>query len=364
MAGRRPGAGLVVTGDLRRSDLAPTATAEGKERRALAYHVASGKPLHDVVVFEVPEVEKKNRLNSYASPSCVVEPGAVYVHFGSVGTARLDPKTAKVVWQRRDLPCDHMEGAGGSPIIVDDMLVFAMDGGDVQYVIALDKATGKTRWRTPRSLDLSKRANDLRKGYNTPIVARIGDREMIISTGATGTYGYDKATGKERWRVRHPGFSMSSRTLARHGMLYINTGFMRPQLLAVKAEGEGDVTDEVSVWAQRSSVPTMPSPVIVGDLLFMVSDRGTATCLDARTGERHWRQRLGGSFSASPLATSDRVYFFDREGTITVVAAKAEFEKLAESRLEHGFMASPAVLGDSLILRTRRHLYRFGAEAQ
>jgi outer membrane protein assembly factor BamB len=233
-----------------------------------------------------------------------------------------------------------------------------MDGGDVQYVVALDKATGKTRWKTDRSLDLARKPADVRKGFDTPTLAKIDDTDLVISTGADATYGYDPKSGREVWRFRHGGFSMTSRILASDGLLYVNTGFMRPRLISVRATGSGDVTEKGAAWTQRSSVPTMSSPVVVDGMLFMVSDSGTASCLDAKTGERHWRKKIGGTFSASPLATEDRVYFFSRDGDVIVVAAEKAYRELARNRFEEGFMASPAVVGDTVILRSKKALYR------
>jgi hypothetical protein len=169
---------------------------------------------------------------------------------------------------------------------------------------------------------------------------------------------YDLETGKELWRVRYKGFSLASRPLTDGVRVYIPTGFMRAQLYAVELAGSGDVTDEKVAWTWRRNVPKMPSPLLVGDRIFMVDDGGYATCLDARTGEPVWRHRLGGEHSGSPLCVGDRIYFFDREGRTVVLAKADEYRELAENHLESGFMASPAVVGDALVLRTRKHLYR------
>lgn len=336
-----------------------TAAPTGRWMGVVAVDARTGKKIHERVLFENEKPRKKNGLNSYGSPSPAIEEGRVYVHFGSYGTACLDTKTMKTVWQRRDLPCDHGEGPGASPILFGDLLILAMDGLDVQYIVALDKKTGKTRWRTDRTVDLSKLPNDRRKAFSTPIVIEVDGAQRLISTGSEATYGYDPTTGDEVWRLRHKGFSNSSRPIFHGGRLFLNTGFMRPQLLAVRPSGTGDVTGKnVIDWAHKRSVPTMPSPVFVDGKVYIVNDGGSATCLDAATGKRLWRQRLEGEHCASPVYAGGRIYFFNRYGRTVVIAPGSTYRELAVNRLESGFMASPAVVGDAFILRTKTHLYR------
>jgi outer membrane protein assembly factor BamB len=339
-----------------------TATEDGKRRWAIAVDAASGKILHERVVFEVAEPQHKNALNSFASPSPVADAGRVWVHFGSDGTACLDAQSGATIWERRDLNCDHMEGAGSSPFLFDDLLVCNVDGGDVQYVVALDRETGETRWRTDRDPKLAELAPDLRKAYSTPIAIEVDGAPRLISSGARATVAYDPTNGKELWKVRHIGFSMSPRPLFHAGLVILSTGFMSAQLMGVRAAGEGDVTDTHVAWTWRRNVPKMPSPVLVDGRLYMVSDNGIVTCLEARTGQSLWHERIGGEHCASPLAAAGRIYFFDREGRTLVIAPGEKCRELAENRLADGFMASPAVTGDALILRTTKALYRIEGE--
>jgi len=335
-----------------------TATEDGRRLSVVGLDAASGETLVDRVLFEVAEPQPRNALNSYASPSCALAPGRVYVHFGYAGTACLDAATGETLWERRDLVCEHREGPGSSLLVHGDKLVFNVDGADVQYVVALDRKSGETVWRTERTVDLSGFPPDLRKAYSTPIVASVDGREELISSGAQATVAYDPNSGEELWTVRHDGFSMSSRPLWSGELLYLNSGFMRPWLYAVRPGGEGDVTASHVVWSTANGVPTMSSPVLHDAMLFQVSDGGIATCLDAASGDALWKERLGGEFSASPVLAGDALYCFDREGGATVVRAAPEFEVLAENELAEGCMASPAVLGDSLIVRTTAHVYR------
>jgi outer membrane protein assembly factor BamB len=233
-----------------------------------------------------------------------------------------------------------------------------MDGIDVQFVIALDKKTGKTVWRTNRSTDFGTRDGDFRKAYTTPIVIDVGGRRQLISVAAVEAMSYDPATGKELWKVRHEGYSEAARPLFAFGMVFFNTGSGSEQMWAVRPDGSGDVTASHVVWKFRKNVSRRSSPILVDDLIYMVSDDGIALCVEAKTGKLAWRQRLGGQYSASPLAADGRIYLFSHEGPATVIAPGREYHRLAVNRLDEGFMASPAVAGQAIFLRTKTDLYR------
>jgi len=336
-----------------------TAPEDGSENSVLCVALDSGRIVHDIKLFTGNEiVQEMIALNTFASPTPVIEDGRVWVHFGVYGTACLDTLTGKVLWTRRDIHCDHFRGPGSSPILCDDLLIFHMDGIDVQYIIALDKNTGATRWKTDRSLDLEAYVPDQRKAYSTPLLIEYDGRRQLLSTGSEASYAYDPASGKELWRVRHDGYSNASRPLFRQGLAYLNTGFGKAHLWAVRCDGTGDVTDTHVEWTLTKSVPCKPTPVLVDDLLFMCDDNGVASCVEATTGEVVWQERIGGKHSASPIYAEGRVYFFSHEGETTVVAADREFKELARNQLEEGFMASAAVVGKALILRTTKALYR------
>ncbi|MEM6675483.1 MAG: PQQ-binding-like beta-propeller repeat protein [Planctomycetota bacterium] len=344
-----------------------TATKTGESLSVLAFDLETGERVVDRVVFEVEEPEHRNALNSYASPSPCVASGRVFVHFGTYGTACLDASSGETVWERRDLRCDHMEGPGSSPFLHDGRLFVHLDGGDVQYLVALDAESGSTLWKRDRSVDYGDLDPEVRKAYSTPVVVRVetedGEREELISSAARGTYGYDPATGEELWRVRHPGFSMSSRPIVAGGRVIITTGFMRPELWAIRPGLSGDVTKEAFLWRNTRSAPTMPSPILHDGMLVQVSDSGMLSGVDVESGETVWRERLGANVCASLLLVGDElVYAFDRDGKTTIFHATPTFEKVAECALDAGFMASPAVLGDALILRTESHLYRIEDE--
>lgn len=349
-----------------------TADEKGHELSAVALDRDSGKIVHDMKLFHVETPQYAHPFNSYASPSPVGEPGRVYLTFGSPGTAAIDTRTAKVLWERRDLECNHFRGAGSSPILFRNLLIMHYDGSDVQYVVALDKDTGRTVWKTPRSVDYRdlgpdgkpKADGDFRKAFATPQIIEVGGEPLLISLGGRAAYGYEPMTGKERWRIEeHGSHSASTRPVAGHGMVFYPTGFDTPKLFAIRPDGTGDATATHVVWTFARSVPNKPSILLIDDLLYMINDVGIASAVEAKTGELVWQSRVGGTFSASPIAVNGRIYLFDEDGKTTVIEAGREFKPLAENTLDNGFMASPAVGGNALYVRTRTDVYRI-EEAQ
>jgi hypothetical protein len=318
--------------------------------RLVAFDAATGTQALDVEVFRAGRGAAINPKNSHASPTPIVERGRVYVHFGANGTAALT-EAGEIAWKAR-FPYESQHGNGGSPILYGELLVFSCDGGDSAFVIALDKNTGKTRWKTWRRTPWD-------QAYSTPLVIRVAERDQIVSVGAYRTAAYDPASGKEIWRVGYAdGFSNVPRPVFGHGLVYIATGFQQPSLLAVRADGTGDVTRTHVAWTLSRSAPLTPSPLLVGDELYVVSDAGIATCLDARTGAIHWQQRLGGNYSASPVAADGRIYFLAEEGVTTVIAAGKEFRRLAQNPLDGTTLASMAIASGSIFIRSDRSLYR------
>jgi outer membrane protein assembly factor BamB len=306
-------------------------------------------------------------MNGYASPSPVIEPGRVYVNFGSYGTACLDTATMKTIWQRNDLPCRHYRGPGSSLILFEDLLILTMDGVDVQYLVALDKNTGRTVWKTDRTTDWNDlNANgkpisegDHRKGFTTPLIVAVQGKPIVISAGSKAAYGYDPHTGRELWKVYHGSHTPASNPVFAQGLVMFATGMGKAELWAVKPDGQGDVTRSHVVWKTvGKAVPRLSSPVVAGDLLFMVNDGGVVSCLEIATGHEVWQQRIGGHFAASPIYADGRIYFSSQEGKVTAIKPGRTCEVLATNTLEGGILASPAVSGKSLFLRTKTHLYR------
>ena len=346
-----------------------TATEDGKVLSVLCIDRDSGRVLLDRKIFDVAKPRPlSNPINTYASPSPTIEEGRVYVHFGSYGTACLDTGTFQVLWQRRDLPCDHWRGPASSPVLWKDLLFLHMDGADVQYVVALDKTTGANRWVTFRSVDYGdleedgrpRASGDYRKAYNTPLVVDFQGEPQLISPSAKGAYGYDPQTGREIWQISHGGHSSAPRTLYADGQVGIGTGYIggTAQLWAVRLGGRGNVTGTHVAWKYARGSPKHSSPVLVGGRVYMMSNDGIATCLDFKSGREIWKSRIGGQYSASVLYAGGRLYFFDEDGVTTIVQPGSPPEILARNKLDDGFMASPAVAGGALFLRTTTHLYR------
>jgi outer membrane protein assembly factor BamB len=338
-----------------------TATEDGKQLSALCLDRETGKVIYDLPMFTVETSQVMHKFNSYASPTPVIEEGRVYLSWGAYGIACVDTTTGETLWVRRDLLCEHYRGPGASPILHGDLLIQHYDGFDYQYCVAVNKTTGKTVWKTDRPTDFGTDNGDMKKAYATPIVITVNGREQLISPTSKGTFGYDVKTGEEIWRVTFEQFSTPARPLYHNGNLIFSTGFSKGVLVSVRADGQGDVTSTHFNWKVDKAMPSKPSPLLVDGLVYTVQDQGVATCLDEKTGEEVWTARLGGNYSASPVAGDGKLYFLSEEGKITVVKPGRKYEMLAENTLPDGFMASPAIAGKSLYLRTRKALYRVEA---
>ena len=341
-----------------------TATANGRKLFAVCVDKNSGKIVYDLHLFDVAKPMRITKDNTYATPTPVIDEGRVVLHFGTYGTACLDNATGKVLWKRRDLNCDHEAGAGpaSSPTLVEGKVVVHVDGRDVQYIIALDITTGKTVWKTPRSLDYSSFPIHHRKAYSMPALVPRGEGWQIVSPAGRGLYAYDPETGKELWHMRHRGWSVAPRPVSGHGLVFATVDRDRPELWAIRLDGTGDVTDTHIAWRSNRSMPQRCSPLLVGDLLFVVNRGGIATCLEAKTGEVVWKERLKGAYSASPIHAKGRIYLFNEEGLTTVIRPMRKLEVIASNALaKQPFMATPAVDGDAFIMRTGGHLYRVEA---
>lgn len=349
-----------------------TATEDGTELSVVCLDRETGKILQDEVLFKVANPQFCHKFNSYASPTPAISEGKVYVTFGSPGTACLDEKTGKKLWERTDFVCNHYRGSGSSPVVWKDLVLLNFDGSDEQYVVAMDKHTGKTVWKTNRSVDFQDLdaqgkptgEGDFRKAYATVVVVEWQGKPVMISSGAKAHYAYDPVTGKELWRFEERAQqSASTRPLVADGVVYIQTGFGKSQLLALRLGGSGLLDESQLAWRMKKGVPNKPGLLLINGLLFMVDDAGIANCVDPKTGEVIWTQRIGGNFSASPVYVDGRIYLLNEEGKMTAIAPEREFKVLGEGKFEDGFMASPAVAGDALFVRTKTALYRVDSGA-
>ena len=349
-----------------------TATTNGQDFFAICVDAASGKTLLNEKLFHCDTPEPLgNDVNCYASPSVALETSRAYVHFGSYGTACLDTKSFTVIWRREDLPCRHYRGPGSSPVLHKDLVILTMDGIDLQYLVALDKHTGKTVWKTDRSAewnDLDKdgkpdRGGDLRKAFSTPIVIEAGGATELISSGSKASYAYDLTTGRELWRVNTFAHSPATRPLFDKGLVFVATGSGKSEYLAVRPDGRGNVTDTHIVWRTVRGAPRLISPVLVDGLVFLLGEGGVMRCVEAATGNEVWQERVAGECYASPIFGDGHIYCGDLNGKTTVLKAGRSFEVVATNMLDDGFMASAAVTGRALVLRTKTHLYRIESDA-
>ena len=336
-----------------------TATVDGTKQYALCYDRNTGEKLHDILVFENPEPDFCHETNSYASCTPSIEEGRIYVHFGKYGTACLDTKTGEKLWERRDFPCNHFRGPASSPVIDDKNLYVAFDGFDFQYVVALDKKNGNTVWKQDRNIDYGTTNGDRKKGYGTGLLITHEGRRQLIYPSAVETQAYDPDTGKVLWKVRHGGMNAAVRPIYRHGLVYIFAGDGQDKVVVVDPSGDGDVTLTNIVWNSGKGVPLRPGPVMVGDWIFMLEDKGVVSCRDAKTGETIWVERIGGNYRSSLVCAGNNIYAFTDDGHATVFKAADHYQEVSQADFPSGFQASAAVVGDSLYLRSVKGLYCF-----
>jgi outer membrane protein assembly factor BamB len=323
--------------------------------RALAFDTETGREVVNVEVFRLRRPRDINPKNSYASPTPVIAGDRVFVHFGADGTAALT-MAGEIVW-KTTLPYESQHGAGGSPIVHGEALILSGDGHDRAFIVALETASGKVKWKTNRRSPFD-------QAYSTPLVVRVGDRDQIVSVGAYRAAAYDPETGREIWRVQYrDGFSNVPRPVYGHGLVFMATGFQQPSLIAVRPDGTGDVTKTHVAWTLSRGAPLTPSPLLVGDELYVINDGGILTCADARTGAIHWQMRLGGMYSASPVYADGRIYLLGEHGGAMTIAPGREFRRVGTGTLDGAMLASMAVAEGSLFIRTDSHLYRIAAAA-
>mgnify|MGYP005627870541 FL=1 len=326
--------------------------------RALRIDPKSGKVLKNVEVLSKKQPQWVHKLNSYASPTPVIEDGKVYFHFGAYGNACIDAKTGKILWKNEDkaLWVMHENGPGSSPLIWDNLMIFHLDGSDKQNIVALYKDSGKIAWITKRSGELRENPQ-LQKSYSPPIVETFNGKPILISCSADWVYGYEPRTGNELWKIKygHLGFSNVARPVTGHGMIYLSTCFMKAEILAFRYEGLK--TPKLAWRLDRG--PKMPSPILVGKELYVINDGGILTCVDALTGDLHWRERLDGEFSSSPTYAGGLLYFSDQAGVTTVIKPAKTIKVVSKNELDGtAHMASFAPYGKAFLIRTNEALYR------
>ncbi len=347
---------VVADGRIYLTTAVPQGTGAKSDQKleAVCLEAATGKVLWETAAFvedggKSPRIHEKN---SHASPTPIVSGKRLYVHFGHAGTACLD-LDGNIVWKNNDVKYSPVHGNGGSPVLVDDLLIFSCDGADKPFIVALEASTGKVRWKSERKTDATKKFS-----FHTPLVIKVKDQKQVISCGADVVCAYDPADGKEIWRVHYEGYSVIPRPVYADGLLFVSSSFDSPTLLAIRPDGTGDITETHVAWTTQEGAPKTPSPLVVGHELYLVSDEGRVSCRDAKSGKEHWSKQLKGHFSASPLHADGKIYLQSEEGVGFVIAASKEFRKLSENDLGERSLASYAAVDGALFIRTEKHLFR------
>jgi len=323
--------------------------------RALCVDAVTGNIVWNVEVFQQPAGVKIHDKNSHASSTPVTDGKSLFVHFGTHGTARLALANGEILWRNQELKYAPVHGNGGSPVLVDGLLIVSCDGADEQFVAAFDKSTGTIRWRTPRNMH-----PDRGFSFGTPLVIRVDGKQQVVSPGSDAVVAYDPQTGTEIWKVKSPGgYSVVPRPVFGLNLLFVCTGFNTPILLAIRPEGaSGDVTETHVAWQSKKAVPLDPSPLLVDDALYLISDNGVATCLEAATGKERWHQRIGGTFWASPTYADGKIFLQSEEGDGIVLKPGLEYQELSRNPLKELTRASYAIGDGALFIRTERLLRR------
>lgn len=342
-----------------------TATPDGRQLYAVCADFTTGEILYDINVFSLESSLRKHDVNSYASPSPAIEKGFVYVHFGSLGTACIDTENGEVVWTRTDLECNHVQGPGSSPVLYGDLLLLHYEGVDIRFIVALDKNSGETVWKTHRQEEPYEKIPWIgTKAYVTPLIVNVDGRDMLISNGSAIINAFDPLTGEEIWSITRGAESTVSMPFAEDGTVYFETGFMVEdgkrfsELMAVNPKGSGDIKGTNVLW----SIPVAPMPLstpVLSDGLIYTADAGRVMrCYDASDGVELWNHRLRDRFNSSPVYAGGNIYFSSTRGETIVIRPGRELEIIAENTLDGEIWATPAFVRNSIIMRTESYLYR------
>ncbi|WP_167605425.1 PQQ-binding-like beta-propeller repeat protein [Maribellus sediminis] len=342
-----------------------SAEEDGTQFYVCCYNLDSGELLLEKTLFTAEEPQRIHSTNSYATPTPCIEQGKVYVHYGTFGTACIDTKSFDVLWKREDLKCDHMQGPASSPILYKNMLIVHLEGTKDPYVVALDRNTGETIWKSVRPKEIYDPLEPVyRKSYQTPIVINVNGKELLISNSAYMCFAHDVNTGEVIWTITYGFDSTVSQPLYWNGLVFVNSGWIfednKPYFTrqyAIDPTGTGDVTETHVKWMYEDEVPQIPTPVIVDGKMYMAHDRGMVTCLETMTGNPVWKEELKGNFNASPIYAAGNIYFMSVKGECTIIKPGDTFQKVAENDLDEIVKATPAFVGDKMIIRSDKNLY-------
>jgi outer membrane protein assembly factor BamB len=331
----------------------------------LALDRRTGQQRFQVQLFHLSEPDLIHSLNSYASPTPCLDQENIYCHFGTYGTAAVRRADGQILWKNQEIRLQHATGPGSSPILHAGQVIFHADGMDSQSIVALDCRTGEIAWQTERTGVMSA-APDQKKAFCTPQTVSLQGQTLLLSPAANWLYVYNPADGSELFKVPYGelGYSTVPRPVVavERAQAFICTGFDRSRLLCIDIQPQAtDPHADRIRWTVEQRMPTMPSPLLIQDWLYLISDAGIATCVDSRNGEVLWSERLRGKFAASPLLADGKIYLGNQAGEVFVLRPGSEFEVLATAQLDSSIMASPAAIHDQLYIRTAKQLYLFSA---
>ncbi len=343
-----------------------TATDGGTSCRVIALDRKTGAILWNKEVFK-QTIRRKEGRNSYATPTPATDGKLVYACFGDGSFVALD-FAGRIVWTNRDYPFYGQHGLGTALLLHDELLLMARDGSsdgedkkigwqtpwDKAYVVALDAKTGKERWKAKRGLS--------RISHGMPTIWKAPDgRVQVVGEAGDVLQGFDFKTGERLWSSEVIGEGKVPSVVIGDGLAFTSGGWGgKESIKAFKLGGAGELKESNLVWEQRKGMPKVPSMIYVKPYLFAITDGGVATCMKADTGELLWQQRIGGTFSASPVAAEGRIYFVGDDGETTVIKAGPAFEVLAKNPLDQMVQASPAISQGQLFIRTDKHLFAIG----
>jgi outer membrane protein assembly factor BamB len=333
-----------------------SALQEKEDRVVISIDRKTGGLVWEKTVCSAP-LEHKHRLNSHASSTPATDGKFVYVAFleqREMLVAAYDFK-GEQKWLVRPGPFASMHGFCSSPVLFKGKVIVNGDHDGDSYIVALDRETGKTLWKTPRE--------NHTRSYCVPIIRELAGRTQMVLTGDKCVASYDPDNGKRHWIIDGPTeqFVASPVYSEKTGFIYITGGFPDHHILAIKPDGTGNVTQTHIAWRSIKGVSYVPSPIIAGDYFLVVSDQGFGTCFDAGSGKILWQERLG-EHHASLVSANGLVYFLSDEGVTTVVEPGPQFRLMAKNELGEKCFASPAISQGQIFLRGDKHLFCIGAK--
>jgi outer membrane protein assembly factor BamB len=331
-----------------------TAYDGGRRLSVIAYRRADGMKLWETFAPQGRTDSGAHYKNGHASATPATDGQRVYVSFGTRGLLALDV-SGKIVWQRDLGPMDAYHGTAGSPLLYKNRLIVYQDQYAGSFIAAFDTRTGQELWRTRRGASV---------GWGTPIAVQVGDHDEIIVNSQQTVFAYNPDNGAELWRCNGSTYEVIPTPVVGYGMVFCSSGRAGPTL-AIKPGGRGDVTRTHLQWTSPRGSPFVPSPILVGEYLYMVNDMASiVTSLDARTGKTIWQGRLGVAtregFSASPVAVDGKVFFTNDDGETFVLRSGPTFNLLHVNRLGERTLASPALVDGRWYIRTDENLYAVG----